>query len=218
MTWLEIFGWIGSAVLVWSLLQTRILRLRVLNLTGCVLSIIYAALSGIWPILGLNAVLALINIFHLRKLTSRAAKRASYSVVTVSPSDAYFEFLLKKHAPGIAATHPHFEGPTPQSEAYLILHEDETVGMVVLAEEETSKGQKVAQILLDFVTPRFRDFTPGQYLFKDSGLLVDRGLSRVITASNLDAPTLKYYNAIGFDSVADHAELTLMATPTNPTQ
>jgi hypothetical protein len=27
MVWLEVVGWVGSALLVWSLLQTRILRL-----------------------------------------------------------------------------------------------------------------------------------------------------------------------------------------------
>src|SRR6476661_3023444 len=37
--WLEAIGWIGSAVLVWSLLQTQLRRLRVINLVGCVILI-----------------------------------------------------------------------------------------------------------------------------------------------------------------------------------
>lgn len=203
MMWLEVFGWIGSAVLVWSLLQTRILRLRILNLTGCLLSIIYAALAGVWPILGLNLVLALINIFHLRKLTATAQKEASYAVVTVRPQDPYLAFLLSKHARDIAATHPGFRGAEAATDAYLILHEDETVGMVLLA----AKPDGTAHLLLDYVSPRFRDFTPGRYLFQDSGLLQERGLSRIATPSGLDAQTAKYYAAIGFTQVGDHAEL-----------
>ncbi len=203
MMWLEVFGWIGSAVLVWSLLQTRILRLRVLNLTGCILSIVYAALAGVWPILGLNVVLALINIFHLRKLTAAAQKAASYAVVTVGPQDPYLAFLLAKHARDIAVTHPDFPGAEAATDAYLILHEDETVGMVLLAAGPDGS----AQILLDYVSPRFRDFTPGRYLFRDSGLLQERGLTRIATATGLNVPTAKYYAAIGFVPVGDHAEL-----------
>ena len=30
--WLDLFGWFGSALLIVSLLQTRVLRFRVLNL------------------------------------------------------------------------------------------------------------------------------------------------------------------------------------------
>lgn len=205
MNWLEVFGWIGSGVLVWSLLQTRILRLRILNLTGCIISVIYALLAGIWPILGLNAVLALINIFHLRKLTSQAANEAAYSVVALQPSDAYFQFLLTKHAADIAATHPGFAGVPQDAEVYLILRVDETVGMVVLS--QPSPGS--AQILLDYVTPRFRDFSPGRYLFQDSGLLRERGLTRITTQPHLDAPTQKYYAAVGFTPQNDHAVLDL---------
>ena len=205
MNWLEVFGWIGSGVLIWSLLQTRILRLRVLNLTGCLLSIVYSALSGIWPILGLNAILALINIFHLRKLTSQSASQPLYSVVPVDAGDSYFEFLLKKHGPDIAVTHPDFTGVAPGSEAYLLLHEDETVGLVVLNEDQPG----TAQIALDYVKPRFRDFSPGRYLFQDSGLLAGRGLNKIVTASHLDGPTLKYYTAVGFTPQGDHAELIL---------
>ncbi|XBH21394.1 hypothetical protein V5R04_14455 [Jonesiaceae bacterium BS-20] len=205
MNWLEVFGWIGSGVLVWSLLQTRILRLRVLNLTGCVISVIYALLAGIWPILGLNAVLALINIFHLRKLTSQAANETSYSVVALQPSDAYFQFLLTKHAADIAATHPNFSGVPDDAEVYLILHIDETVGMVVLSQPTAGH----AQIVLDYVTPRFRDFSPGRYLFQDSGLLRERGLASITTQPHLDAPTQKYYAAVGFSRQGDHAVLEL---------
>ena len=33
--WLDLVGWAGSALLVFSLLQARVLRFRVLNLFGC---------------------------------------------------------------------------------------------------------------------------------------------------------------------------------------
>src|SRR3954465_2012731 len=85
---LELVGWVGSAVLVWSLLQTRILRLRVINLVGCVILIVYNGVAGVWPILGLNVVLAIINIYYLRSLLSTRHSEASYDVVQVDADDA----------------------------------------------------------------------------------------------------------------------------------
>ena len=42
--WLDVLGWGGSALLVFSLLQARVLRFRVLNLTACVLLVVFNAL------------------------------------------------------------------------------------------------------------------------------------------------------------------------------
>ena len=49
MNWLDLIGWAGSALLVWSLLQTRILRLRVYNLIGCFVLIFFNAAIQVWP-------------------------------------------------------------------------------------------------------------------------------------------------------------------------
>jgi hypothetical protein len=45
MTWLDMIGWTGSALLVWALFQTRLLRLRALNLV----LIGFNAALGVWP-------------------------------------------------------------------------------------------------------------------------------------------------------------------------
>src|SRR4051794_8848833 len=62
MTWLDVLGWIGSAVLVWSLLQARQLRFRALNLAACVILIAFNWALGVWPQAAMNVVLAGINI------------------------------------------------------------------------------------------------------------------------------------------------------------
>ena len=76
MVWLEIIGWTGSAILVWSLLQTRILRLRALNLLGSLVLLLYNSMIGVWPMVGLNLVLSAINIVHLRRLLGEEALMA----------------------------------------------------------------------------------------------------------------------------------------------
>ncbi len=46
---------------------------------------------------------------------------------------------------------------------------DETVGVVVLVREDGD----TARILLDYVTPKYRDLTPGEFVWRRSGLLED---------------------------------------------
>ena len=57
-----------------------------------------------------------------------------------------------------------------------------------------------ARIDLDYVTPRFRDFTPGEFVWRESGLLRDSGVRRVVTPAQMKAP---YYDRLGFRREGD---------------
>jgi hypothetical protein len=58
----------------------------------------------------------------------------------------------------------------------------------------------VAQVELDYVTPRFRDFSPGEFVFRRSGLFRDHGFRRVVTPSGMVAP---YYGRLGMRREGD---------------
>jgi hypothetical protein len=59
----EILGWVGSALLVYSVLQTRILRLRLFNGVASALLVIFNAAIAVWPTVALNVTLTAINVF-----------------------------------------------------------------------------------------------------------------------------------------------------------
>ena len=63
--YLELFGWLGTGFVIASMLMTNINKLRILNITGAVISAIYSALIGAWPVVGLNVALTIINIIQL---------------------------------------------------------------------------------------------------------------------------------------------------------
>ena len=65
MIWVQALGWAGSALLVFSLLQARVLRFRVLNLIACVILIAFNASLQIWPMVAMNVVLAGINVWSV---------------------------------------------------------------------------------------------------------------------------------------------------------
>lgn len=190
MSWLDLVGWAGSGVLVWSLLQTRLLRLRLLNLIGCLVLIYFNAALKIWPMVGLNIVLAVINIYYLRKLLASRHDDTAYTVVEVESTDSFLAYVLEVHKFDIAAFNPGFKRRGDEL-AFLVMRGDDVAG-VVLARDI---GNGIAQIELDYVTQRFRDFTPGEFVYKRSGLFTDRGFRKVITPPGMINP---YYERIGF--------------------
>jgi hypothetical protein len=193
MNWLEVVGWAGSAVLVWSLLQTQILRLRALNLVGCLILIGYNGALRVWPMVGLNVVLAIINVVHLyRLLTTRHDERV-YEVVRVGVEDEFLAHTLRVHGADIARFNPGFrwDPSSPDRTAFLIARGDEVVGVMVIQ----LTGDGTANVELDYVTRRFRDLTPGEFVYRRSGLLADLGVRRVTTPPGMVAP---YYEGVGF--------------------
>ncbi|MBO4209940.1 hypothetical protein [Micromonospora echinofusca] len=204
MNWLDIIGWAGSALLVWSLLQARILRLRALNLLGCLVLIGYNAALAVWPMVGLNVVLAVINVWYLRGMLATRHDETTYQVVEVGTDDGFLAHTLRVHAADIERFNPRFAwggGPADRS-AFLVVRADEVVG-VVLAHAEANA---TAQIDLDYVTQRFRDFTPGEFVYRRSHLFTDRGFRRVVSPPGMVAP---YYSRLGFRPEGDSYVLDL---------
>lgn len=192
MTWLDVIGWTGSALLVWSLLQTSLLRLRALNLVGCLVLIGFNAALGVWPMVGLNVVLAVINIWYLATMLTRRHDERAYRVVEVRPGDEILAHVLSVHRDDIARFNPGFRwAPGPDIAAFLVVNGDEIVGVVSFRAE----GDGVARVELDYVTQRYRDFTPGEFVWRRSDLLRGRGYQQVITSPEIVSP---YYDRIGF--------------------
>jgi len=203
-TWLEILGWTGSAVLVWSLLQSRILRLRLINLVGCVLLIGYNAIVGVLPMIGLNVVLAVINLVYLRKLLGTRHDEASYQILEVAPDEVYARHFLRTHAADVASFNAHLDAgrlallgriddeddPTPLR-MFLVLRGTETIGVVALRPAPGGVGI----VELDYVTERYRDFTPGEFVFRRSETLAAQGFAHIEVPAAMAAP---YYERIGF--------------------
>ncbi len=59
--YLEIFGYIGTALVIVSMLMTSIVKLRIINMCGGLISLIYAVCVNTWPVVVLNACLICIN-------------------------------------------------------------------------------------------------------------------------------------------------------------
>ena len=61
----QTLGWVGSALLVVSLLQRRMRPLRFLNLIASLALVAFNALVATWPMAALNFVVAIIDAYYL---------------------------------------------------------------------------------------------------------------------------------------------------------
>ncbi len=70
--YLEIFGYIGTALVLVSMMMTSINKLRIFNIAGSVISMIYSIFVSAWPVVFLNLGMIIINVIQL----IRAAKKS----------------------------------------------------------------------------------------------------------------------------------------------
>ena len=191
MSWLDAIGWAGSALLVFSLLQARVLRFRVLNTIACVVLVFFNAMIGVWPMVGMNAVLTAINVYFIVRLLRERDDAGVFAVLRVGVDDDLLGHVLATHRDDIGRFQPDFTAPDPADHAFVVVRGDETVGVVVLAREDAD----TAHIRLDYVTPKYRDFTPGEFVWRRSGLLDGLGFRRVTTPTTMVGA---YYDKVGF--------------------
>jgi hypothetical protein len=191
--WLDLFGWAGSALLIVSLLQARVLRFRLLNLTAGLMLVVFNALIGVWPMVAMNLATSAINVWFIRSLLRDRHDDTVFEVLGVPSDDVYLAHVLAVHCSDVLRHQPDFSWdgvPREDRRPFLVLKGDETVGVVIIRAEGD-----VAHVELDYVTRRFRDFSPGEFVWRKSGLLRDLGFRTVVTSPSMVNP---YYERVGF--------------------
>lgn len=185
--YLEIFGYIGTALVLLSMMMTSVVKLRVYNTIGSVISMIYAFLSGAWPVVFLNLGLILINLWQLLRLRGR---KTVFECLEVDPGDKSLGYFLNYHAADIDLHFPDYRlDPGQAAEVYMVYTAGEAVGVLV--------GQRQGDALhveLDYSTVKYRDCSVGTFLY---GYLKQTGIRRLTCAPGGDFHN-RYLKRMGF--------------------
>lgn len=89
--YLEIFGYIGTALVIVSMMMTSVLKLRIINMCGGLISLIYAICIPTWPVVVLNACLISINFVQtVRQLK----KKEAVTLIPAGENDATLTHLV----------------------------------------------------------------------------------------------------------------------------
>ncbi len=176
--WQELIGYLGSALIIASLTQKSIFRLRGIGLAGSFAFFAYSMLIEAYPIAVVNVLAAGIHIYYLYKLSRR--KEEVFSVLHVRQESKYLARFLEFYDDDICnRSQPEFcFAPAEGQFAAFIMRDLVPAGLFIgrLHDDHT------VEVLLDFVIPQYRDFKIAAYLYSpDSGVFADESLLRAWT-------------------------------------
>ena len=190
---LELVGYAASALIAVSLMMSSIKRLRLINLVGAAGFAIYGLLIHAYPVAVLNGVIALVNIYHLRRLLN--AKQV-YQLLEVKPESDFLAHFLKFYGAEIQRVLPDFIFTPQANQMVVFILRDCTPVGVFIARQNTPEA---LQVQLDFVIPRYRNLHIGKFLFVEQAeIFRARGIKEIIVQ-----PRTKEFGAylweIGFE-------------------
>ena len=85
--WLEIFGYVGTVIVIASFFMTDIKFMRIINMVGGIITMIYAIIRQDNPVILLNAAIVSINTVQLLRLYF--SKKKQNSEVNSGDGNAY---------------------------------------------------------------------------------------------------------------------------------
>ena len=154
----ELIGYAASALVAVSLLTSNVLRLRVLNLAGAAVFVLYAALTRAWPVLAVNLFVAAIDLWHIISLKS---KKDIFKLMRVNTDNPLLANFLAYHARGIWQFFPDFDiTKLSDPRCIFILRNLLPVGLFIYTEERPD-----IRVHLDYVAEDYRDLKSARYLF-----------------------------------------------------
>jgi hypothetical protein len=198
-------GWVGSALLVYSLMQQAVLRFRIWNLAASLSLLIFNVAIRVWPMVAVNAVITAINAWQIRRLLRTRDDESVFEVLELGTEDPYVRKFLSFYGKDIARFQPDFRRDHDDASgrrAYLVLRDAIPAGLVIVHDH----GDGEAHVELDYVVPAERDFTPGQFVYRKSGLFADHGFTRLVATARNDVHR-RYLERMGFMPEAERMVL-----------
>ncbi len=119
---LELFGYVGTVMVVVSMLMTSITKLRIINMCGSVISTIYSIIVGAWPIVVMNTCIFAINMYHV---ISALKNKSELICVRVGASDGSLQHFISLYEDGIKEKFPEYSFNIDEnSDIYIIYRQN----------------------------------------------------------------------------------------------
>ncbi len=190
---IELVGYLGSALVVVSMLMSSVIKLRVINTVGSVIFATYAFIIKSYPTALMNVFLVAINIYNLIKL-SRSDK--SYSLVSSGSEDSMLDYFLQFYRDDIKKFFPEFSNAEDVNRVYVVFCGGTPVGVLMGCSDDSGR----LDIALDYTTPAYRDCSIASYLYPR---LPANGIHTLVCGDNVDREHVNYLNRMGFEKKGD---------------
>lgn len=169
LTWL---GYLASVVTAISLLMSRPLRLRWLNLVGSAIFSVYGVLIQAYPVALFNGLIVFIDAYYIYKIYSSAS---NFAAVKISGDDGVLRVFLNNFSDDIKNLFPGFDDDFKRSDFIALQMRDMEVCGIIAG----VKNGNELNIDIDYTSPNNRDYKPGNNLYRNSSFLKDNGVTKL---------------------------------------
>ena len=186
---IELYGYLGSFLVVVSMLMASVVKLRVVNTIGSVVSGTYALIIGSFPLALMNGCLIVINGYNLFKLLHTDRQ---YDMICAKADDAFVRYFLERNLEGIRRYFPGFDPDAAAADrVFLVFCKGDGAG--ILMGRETEPG--VVEAMLDYSVPAYRDCSVGTYLY---AVLPTHGVNTLTAPQPASNSHAAYMRKMGF--------------------
>lgn len=172
-TLIELGGYLGSTLVVVSMLMSSVVKLRVINTIGSIISATYALIIHSYPLALMNICLIIINCYNLAKLLK---SKQQYDLISVGTQDAFLSYFIDHYSEDIRNFFQETDTALSASDkAYIVCCDGAPAGLLLGKIKEAG----VLEISVDYSTPTYRDCSVGKYLY---GRLPEQGIRTLLYA------------------------------------
>ena len=184
---LELIGYLGSLLVIVSMLMTSVVKLRIINTIGSVIFCGYALAIHSYPTAAMQVCLIIINIINLYKLNNT---KKEYTAVSAKADDGFLAHFLFANSSDIKKFFPDFSVPSAGDKIFLITCGQVPAGVFIAQDD----GKGALTVKLDYTTPAYRDCSAGKFLYTHLQRL---GIKKILAETKIPAHE-KYLHKMGF--------------------
>jgi hypothetical protein len=160
------------------MMMTSIVRLRLINLMGSLLFVVYGLLIEAYPVALMNLLIAGVNVYYLVKVT--LDKQNRFSILEISPNSNYVKEFLNYYMQDINKFSPDFQSEAVNSDVCWLILKDMKVAGLLLGSEYNDTSMKIE---LDYILKPYRDFKPGTFIYEDNQkFFLQKGYNKLLAS------------------------------------
>ncbi len=190
---IEGIGYIGSALIAFSMLMTSVKKLRIINTVGSFIFVVYALLISSYPTAAMNIFLVFVNIYNLIKLNKDSK---SFTISECYKDESLIQLYLNSNLDDILKYFPNFDPAPNHMLTFLVSNRAEPIGIMI----GKMLGENSFEIELDYTIPTYRDYSVGTYLYN---YLENKWYASEFIYSEENPNHTKYLLSVGFVKEGD---------------
>ena len=185
----EAFGYVASLIVVFSLTRTSVKKLWIINGIGAIAFIFYACIIHSYPTALMNLGALIIDVVQLWRLYH---VKTSFELVKAERDSDYFKWFVSKNSEDLKKYA--FNDTFLNSEhLFYFVRNNEIAGLLGYNQKDDH-----ADIVVDYVTDKFRDCRIGRYFFgKEHAYFRSQGI-KTFTACTSNTDHENYLKQLQF--------------------